>query len=60
MNRQTYKGYTLDKVSSTPPNIIWEVIKDGEILEGCSSLAYAKQFVRDHIAASTDKTESEA
>ena len=58
MNRQMYKGFTLEKVSSAPGNIIWEVIKDGKILEGCSSLAYAKQFVREHLARLAAKEQS--
>ena len=49
MKRQEYNGYVLIQINDTPHNIIWEVVKDGKILEGCSSLAYAKKFVRDHI-----------
>ncbi|MGV8972214.1 MAG: hypothetical protein ACOH10_07815 [Rhodoglobus sp.] len=48
---QEYKGFTLIKVSSGPGNIVWEVVKwNGEILEGCSSLAYAKKFAREYLA----------
>ena len=58
MNRQEYKGFTLTKYRDMDG--IWEVSKGGEILEGCSSLAYAKKFVREYLAKQAAKAKSEA